>query len=151
MTIAFDLSEIERALFRAAADEMQLAGNIVTRVTVLNTVVGAPETWRRPPPPGYTPGGARAGWNILIGQEPTESLYDPAARDTVGAPTIARAQTQLQQYTDRDARSERVIYLANAVPYIVPLNNGEASPRGSFFAEAGVAAGAGENTRVIPL
>lgn len=151
MAIPFDAAEIAAKVEQACAEEMRDAAEVASRVTILNNVVGNPDLWASPAPPDYRPGGARAGWNIVIGREPGEEIYDPEIRDTVGAPTLARAISQIRTYGRRAAITEQVIYLANAVPYIVPLNAGLVSRQGSFFAEAGVdaAAQAGQGSKPL--
>jgi len=75
------------------------------------TPVGRPETWKRSPPPGYTPGRAKGNWF-----------------PSVGAPDYSTTESTESSVNRIDSISGRVagntVYLTNSLPYIYELEKG---------------------------
>jgi len=75
------------------------------------TPVGMPETWKRPAPPGYTPGRAKGNWF-----------------PSVGAPDYSTTESTESSVNRIDSISGRVagntVYLTNSLPYIYELEKG---------------------------
>lgn len=91
---------------------------------VLKTAVGNPDLWKSKAPPGYVGGRARANWQVTIGEyarEPVEGF------DAGGGPTVEKGAAALAQMP-----KFQMVWIANALPYIIPLENGHSTqaPRG---------------------
>lgn len=71
--------------------------------------VGAPETWKSPPPPGYRPGTFKANWNVSIGA-PDLSTRD--VQDPTGAGTYQTGLAKIESMQLGD-----VVFITNSLPY----------------------------------
>ena len=86
---------------------------------VRKTPVGMPETWAPqslPPPPGYRPGKARGGWQVMINRS-TES--DINRIDPSGTGTIASGLAVIKRAGPFDT-----VQIFNNTPYILELERG---------------------------
>lgn len=82
------------------------------------TPVGRPETWARPPKPGYTPGKAKGNWFPSVGSpdfSTTESTRSSVLR-------IGRIMGRV---------AGNVVYLTNSLPYIYELEKGYSPQQGA--------------------
>lgn len=132
MSFSLDLSKFaEKA--KMSADQvvrhvtLEIAENVVFR-----TPVGNPSVWlslnpytdmktgkvvtSRKPPPGYVGGRARANWQFAEGEIPAGEVDEVDPR---GNSTVARLAGQIAQ-----SRAGGVTYIANNLPYILPLEYG---------------------------
>lgn len=83
---------------------------------VFATPVGNPSLWQSPPPPGYTGGRARGGWQSSIH---VPVLSEPDTVDKNGSNTH-QAAVNVARKIPFASKS----FIANVVSYIVRLNDG---------------------------
>lgn len=95
---------------------VQVASATALRSLVRKTPVGMPETWKFPPPPGYRPGKARGGWQVMVNRA-TESDIDRI--DPSGASTIGTGLAVIKTAGPFDT-----VFIFNNTPYIQPLEHG---------------------------
>ncbi len=123
----------------------QAVAKSVLSVVVLSTPVGMPETWLSPPPPGYQPGHARFSWRTNLN---TALGTDMPGIDPGGAATIAHGIGVIRRSKFRDT-----IYLTNAAPYIVRLDEGWSRQQRAGFVDRSIRGGLAalnQTTQEIP-
>lgn len=95
---------------------------------VERTPVGDPEQWgsliradgsRRPPPPGYVGGRARANWQYGFGAAPDDDLPDI---DATGQASLNRIEAGVGS-----AQAAGIHYIANNLPYAQALEDGHST------------------------
>ncbi len=96
----------------------------VTRKTVLDigtrlverTPVGDGDYWKKPPPPGYVGGHARANWQHSVGAPVVSEVI---GTDKAGTDTINHIMASIP------AKAGGLVhFITNSVPYIEPLEDG---------------------------
>lgn len=82
--------------------------NLLFRDLIMDTPVGDPKFWSRPPPPDYVGGLARGNWQMSTGSPITTEIerIDPSGKET------------LKNAEVRSAEIGKIIYLSNNVKYI---------------------------------
>lgn len=86
---------------------------------IMRTPVGDPSLWKRPPPPGYKGGQAKANWFSTVGSPSSTvaiGLIDPS-----GAVSIARAIAASKQ------AAGNIFYIVNGLPYMRKLEYGHST------------------------
>lgn len=125
-----NLPEFEREVARFGNETVpkrlkkivQVASATALRSLVRKTPVGNPALWgpsSLPPPPGYRPGRARGGWQVMINRS-VES--DIERIDPSGSSTIASGLAVIKTAGPFDT-----VLIFNNVPYIQPLEQGWSS------------------------
>ena len=101
---------------------VQRASATALRSLVRLTPVGNPALWgpqSLPPPPGYRPGRARGGWQVMINRSVEQDInrIDPS-----GSSTLASGLAVIKTAGPFDT-----VLIFNNVPYIQPLEQGWSS------------------------
>lgn len=123
MAKEFDVREIMSSLDREVALVSRALAQRVAGTLVLSTIIGRPDLWQSPPPPGYRPGTARGNWRAAIGRTAVEN--ELPIQDAAGATTIGLIENTIRFWDGRKAP----LIISNAADHIGPLNDGTASPR----------------------
>jgi hypothetical protein len=98
---------------------VQLASATALRSLVRKTPYGQPEIWAPqslPPPPGYRPGKAKGGWQVMINRS---SEADIERIDASGNSTIAAGLAVIKTAGPFDT-----VLIFNNTPYILELEGG---------------------------
>lgn len=116
MSFSADISRfVQKANGNADAVIRKTVLDIGTRL-VERTPVGDADYWKKPPPPGYVGGHARANWQHSVG---SPVVSEVPGTDKDGSGTVAKIAASIP------ARAGGLVhFITNSVPYIEPLEDG---------------------------